>query len=95
MRWYASAAAELNRILTRGGVFIYPACTNGKPNGVLRKVYEAYPMAFLIEAAGGKATDGTQRILDLKTSNLHERTPFAMGTSEEIDLIEKYHSELD
>lgn len=90
-RWYASAAAELNRILTRGGVFIYPACSNGKPNGVLRKVYEAYPMAFLIEAAGGKAIDGHRRILDLTASELHERTPFAMGTSEEIDLIQKYH----
>lgn len=92
-RWYASAAAELNRILTRGGVFIYPACSNGKPNGVLRNVYEAYPMAFLIEAAGGKATNGTQRILDIAATELHQRTPFAMGTSEEIDLIEKYHLE--
>lgn len=94
-RWYASAAAELNRILTRGGVFIYPSCSNGKPNGVLRKVYEAYPMAFLIEAAGGRATDGHTRILDIKSKELHERTPFAMGTSEEIDLIEKYHLEND
>lgn len=93
-RWYASAAAELNRILTRGGVFIYPACSNGKPQGVLRKVYEAYPMAFLIEAAGGKATNGEQRILDLKASDLHERTPYAMGTAEEIDLIKEYHQQL-
>lgn len=93
-RWYASAAAELNRILIRGGVFIYPACSNGKPQGVLRKIYEAYPMAFLVEAAGGKATDGTQRILDLPATELHERTPFAMGSASEIDLIEKYHQDI-
>jgi fructose-1,6-bisphosphatase I len=93
-RWYASAAAELNRILNRGGVFIYPACSNGKPEGVLRKVYEAYPMAHLIEAAGGKATDGITRILDIESKSLHERTPFAMGTAEEIERIQRYHSEL-
>lgn len=90
-RWYASAAAELNRILNRGGVFIYPACSNGKPNGVLRKVYEAYPMAHLIEAAGGKATDGENRILDISSKSLHERTPFMMGNAQEIDLIKEYH----
>lgn len=94
-RWYASAAAELNRILTRGGVFIYPSCSNGKPQGVLRKVYEAYPMAHLVEAAGGKATNGIERILDIKSTDLHERTPFAMGTSEEIDLIKKYHIDMN
>lgn len=93
-RWYASAAAELNRILTRGGVFIYPSCSNGKPNGVLRKVYEAYPMAHLVEAAGGSATNGVERILDIQTNDLHERTPFAMGTTEEIVLIKKYHLEM-
>jgi len=93
-RWYASVAAELNRILNRGGVFIYPACSNGKEKGVLRKVYEAYPMAFLVEAAGGLATDGHKRILDIPTTDLHERTPFAMGTKSEIELFNKYHSEL-
>ncbi len=90
-RWYASAAAELNRILTRGGVFIYPACSNGKPKGVLRKLYEAWPMATLIEAAGGKATNGVERILDIPATELHEKTPFAMGTAEEIDLLASYH----
>jgi fructose-1,6-bisphosphatase I len=75
-------------------VFIYPACSNGKPEGVLRKVYEAYPMAHLIEAAGGKATDGITRILDIESKSLHERTPFAMGTAEEIERIQRYHSEL-
>lgn len=93
-RWYASAAAELNRILNRGGIFIYPACSNGKPQGVLRKLYEAWPMAMLVEAAGGKATDGKQRILDIPANSLHERTPFAMGTTEEIDLLAQYHEEL-
>lgn len=92
-RWYASAAAELNRILNRGGVFLYPACSNGKPNGVLRKVYEAWPMAFLVEAAGGMATDGVNRILDVSASTLHERTPFVMGTPEEVEIISSYHKE--
>jgi fructose-1,6-bisphosphatase I len=94
-RWYASAAAELYRILNRGGVFIYPACSNGKPKGVLRKLYEAWPMAYLVEAAGGKATDGKQRILDITASDLHERTPFAMGTSEELDRLSDYHKEIN
>jgi fructose-1,6-bisphosphatase I len=94
-RWYASAAAELNRILNRGGVFIYPACAPKKPNGVLRLLYEAYPMAFICEAAGGRATDGQKRILDISTTELHQRTPFMMGTKEEIELITKYHQEFN
>jgi fructose-1,6-bisphosphatase len=94
-RWYASAAAELNRILNRGGVFLYPACSNGKPKGVLRKVYEAYPMAHLTEAAGGKASDGHIRILEIPATSLHEKTPFMMGTAEEIDRLEKYHLEMN
>jgi fructose-1,6-bisphosphatase len=93
-RWYASAAAELNRILHRGGIFIYPACSNGKPEGVLRKLYEAWPMAMLVEAAGGKATNGSKRILDITANHLHERTPFAMGSVEEIELLAKYHQEV-
>lgn len=92
-RWYASAAAELNRILIKGGIFIYPSCSNGKPKGVLRKVYEAWPMATLIEAAGGSATDGLNRVLDIPANSLHERTPFAMGSTEEIDLLAKYHAD--
>lgn len=62
---------------------------------MLRKIYEAYPMVFLVEAAGGKATDGEKRILDIATSELHERTPFAMGTTEEIDRLTAYHQELN
>ena len=93
-RWYASAAAELYRILLRGGIFIYPACSNGKPQGVLRKLYEAWPMAMLIEQAGGSATNGDKRILDLKAETLHEKTPFAMGTSEEIEILSRYHHDL-
>ncbi len=92
-RWYASAAAELNRILIKGGVFIYPACSNGKPQGVLRKLYEAWPMAMMIEAAGGKATNGVERILDVPATSLHEKTPFVMGSVEEVDLIKAYHLE--
>ena len=94
-RWYASAAAELNRILHRGGSFLYPACSNGKPQGVLRKVYEAYPMAFLVEAAGGLATDGEKRILDVEATDFHEKTPFAMGSKEEIEILKNYHQSME
>ena len=93
-RWYASAAAELNRILVRGGIFIYPACSNGKPQGVLRKLYEAWPMAYLVEQANGLATDGLSRILDMPAKSLHEKTPFAMGTKEEVEILSKYHKEI-
>ena len=93
-RWYASAAAELYRILLRGGVFMYPSCSNGKPQGVLRKLYEAWPMAMLIEQAGGSATNGVHRILDLPAKTLHEKTPFAMGTTMEIELLTQYHNEM-
>lgn len=92
-RWYASAAAELNRILIRGGVFIYPACSNGKPNGVLRLLYEAWPMAYLVNAAGGKATNGSEDILSLEATDLHQRTPFAMGSAGEIELLMDYHKQ--
>ncbi len=94
-RWYASAAAELNRILIKGGVFIYPACSNGKPQGVLRKLYEAWPMAMLVEAAGGAATNGKERILDLPATSLHEKTPYVMGTAEEVELISRYHKDVN
>lgn len=94
-RWYASAAAELYRILITGGVFIYPACTNGKKNGVIRKVYEAWPLAYICEKAFGKAIDGPNNILDIHSEDLHERTPFAMGSLKEISILQKLHLEID
>lgn len=90
-RWYASAAAELGRILHRGGIFLYPACGPKKPHGVLRKLYEAWPMTFICEQAGGMATDGKSRMLEVSAKSLHERTPFVMGSSEEVSIVQKYH----
>ena len=77
MRWVASLVAETHRILSRGGIFIYPADSRkGYEKGRLRMVYECAPIAFLIEQAGGAATDSFNRILDLEVDELHQRTPF-------------------
>lgn len=86
MRWMGSMVGDVHRILTKGGVFLYPA--DGRPgmeNGKLRLMYEANPMAFLIEQAGGRATNGKSRILDVEPSALHQRVPVVLGSSEEVD----------
>ncbi|WP_040609378.1 class 1 fructose-bisphosphatase [Pseudooceanicola batsensis] len=91
-RWVGSLVAETHRILTRGGTFLYPA--DARPsygNGRLRMVYEVAPMAFLVEQAGGKATDGTRPILSLTAEELHERRPFVFGSAEEVDRIAELH----
>jgi fructose-1,6-bisphosphatase I len=91
MRWLAAAVGELHRILLLGGVFLYPADRRpGYENGRLRLIYEAAPIAFLIEQAGGRATDGTAPILDRLPSGLHEHTPLVFGASEEVALIARY-----
>ncbi len=92
MRWVASLVAETHRILTRGGVFLYPRDTKdpAKP-GRLRLLYEANPVAFLIEQAGGAASTGRERILDVVPSGLHERVPLIFGAAEEVALIDRYH----
>ena len=94
MRWVASMVADVHRILTRGGVFMYPRDTRepDKP-GKLRLMYEANPMAFLVEQAGGAATDGTRRILDIPPSRLHERVAVFLGSREEVDRVSAYHRE--
>lgn len=92
MRWIASLVAEVHRIVTRGGVFLYPS--DGRPGyekGRLRRVYECAPIAFLIEQAGGKATDGCDRILDQRAASLHERTPFVFGSAEKVERVAAYH----
>ena len=92
MRWVASLVAETHRILSRGGIFIYPADSRkGYEKGRLRMVYECAPIAFLIEQAGGAATDSFNRILDLEVSELHERTPFAFGSRNEIARLQAYN----
>lgn len=91
MRWLAAAVGELHRILLLGGCFLYPADRRaGYGNGRLRTIYEAVPIAFLIEQAGGKATDGLSPILDRLPQSLHENTPLIFGAAEEVDTIARY-----
>lgn len=92
MRWVASLVAETHRILCRGGVFLYPGDDRkGYARGRLRMVYECAPIAFLIEQAGGKATDGVDRILSQHVTELHGRTPFVFGSANKVDKIAVYH----
>lgn len=94
MRWVASLVAETHRILTRGGVFLYPRDSKDsvKP-GRLRLLFEANPMAFLIEQAGGLASTGRARMLDVVPRSLHQHVPFIFGAAEEVERIEEYHRE--
>ncbi|MCI4664606.1 MAG: class 1 fructose-bisphosphatase [Neomegalonema sp.] len=92
MRWVASLVAETHRIFSRGGVFLYPADARpGYQKGRLRLIYEAAPIAMLVEQAGGAATDGAERILDLVPSELHQRTPFIFGAAQKVDRVAAYH----
>jgi fructose-1,6-bisphosphatase len=94
MRWIASMVAEVHRILIRGGVFMYPKDTKDlrKP-GRLRLMYEANPIGMLVEQAGGLATTGNQRVLDLVPTDLHQRVPLILGSRNEVERIERYHRE--
>jgi fructose-1,6-bisphosphatase I len=93
MRWVASMVADVHRILSRGGIFMYPWDKRepDKP-GKLRLMYEANPMAFLIEQAGGMAINGTQRILDLQPTKLHERVAVVLGSRNEVQTVLNYQS---
>ncbi|EPX75677.1 class 1 fructose-bisphosphatase [Salipiger mucosus] len=94
MRWLAAAVGELHRILLKGGAFLYPADRReGYREGRLRLAYEAVPIACLIEAAGGRATDGTRRILDLLPDSPHQNVPLVFGAAEEVGIIERHLSE--
>jgi fructose-1,6-bisphosphatase I len=92
MRWVASLVAETLRILTRGGVFMYPKDTKdpSKP-GRLRLMYEANPISFIIEQAGGVSTTGRERIMDVEPTELHQRVPFIFGSKTEVERIVDYH----
>jgi len=94
MRWIASMVADVHRILNRGGIFMYPADARepDKP-GKLRLMYEANPMAFIIEQAGGAATNGKQRILDIQPEKLHERVAVFLGSRSEVERVTSYHLE--
>ncbi|WP_414694076.1 class 1 fructose-bisphosphatase [Paracoccus sp. (in: a-proteobacteria)] len=92
MRWIASLVAETHRILIRGGVFLYPSDgRKGYERGRLRMLYECGPIAFLVEQAGGRATDSCEPILDQHVRALHQRTPFVFGSAEKVARIAAYH----
>jgi fructose-1,6-bisphosphatase len=96
MRWVASMVADVHRILMRGGVYLYP--TDYKlpiKLGRLRLLYEANPISFIVEQAGGKSSTGRMRILEIEPDEIHQRVPVIMGSHLEVSLIEWYHSEFD
>jgi fructose-1,6-bisphosphatase I / sedoheptulose-1,7-bisphosphatase len=94
MRWIASLVAEVHRILMRGGVFMYPKDTRDRSKpGRLRLLYEANPISLLIEQAGGRASTGSQRLLELTPEALHQRVPLILGSRHEVERIERYHAE--
>jgi fructose-1,6-bisphosphatase I len=93
MRWVASMVADVHRIMTRGGIFMYPLDDKMKDKGgKLRLMYEANPMALLVEQAGGAATTGRERILDIQPNQLHQRVPVILGSKNEVERVTAYHS---
>ncbi len=91
-RYIGSMVADLHRNILYGGIFMYPADSR-KPKGKLRLMYECNPMAFIVEAAGGKATNGKQRILEIQPEALHQRTPIFIGSGDDVNLVEKFMAE--
>lgn len=96
MRWIASMVAEVHRILTRGGVFMYP-CDDGNraDGGKLRLMYEANPMAMIVQQAGGRASTGTQSILHVQPTSHHQRVAVILGSKSEVERLELYHRQSD
>jgi len=94
MRWNGSMVGDVHRVLSRGGVFLYPR-DNKLPRkaGRLRLMYEANPMAFLVREAGGQATDGARPLLDIEPAELHQRVPVVLGSAEEVERVARYHAE--
>ena len=94
MRWVASMVADVHRILTRGGIFMYPLDSKTKAQGgKLRLLYEANPMSFIVEQAGGASTTGRERILDIQPHKLHQRVPVILGSKNEVERVTDYHRE--
>ena len=94
MRWVASMVADVHRILTRGGIFMYPMDSKMKAQGgKLRLMYEANPMAMIVEAAGGAASTGRERILEIQPTKLHQRVPVVLGSKNEVERVVRYHLE--
>lgn len=95
-RWIASMVADVHRILMRGGLYMYPRDQKeAHREGRLRLMYEANPMAFLVEQAGGVASTGRGRIMEVEPAGLHQRVPVIIGSSEEVERVERYHAEYD
>ena len=93
MRWVASMVADVHRIMTRGGIFMYPLDSKMQDKGgKLRLMYEANPMAFLVEQAGGASTTGRQRILAIQPDSLHQRVPVILGSKNEVERVTGYHA---
>jgi len=88
-RYIGSMVADVHRNLMKGGIFMYPGTTD-KPGGKLRLLYECNPFAFILEMAGGRATDGKQRILEIMPTELHQRTPFFIGSKDMMDELDTY-----
>ena len=96
MRWVASMVAEVHRILTRGGIFMYPIDSKLKDKGgKLRLMYEGNPMSFIVEQAGGLSSTGRERIMSIIPSGLHQRVPVILGSKNEVDKVISYHKEMD
>jgi fructose-1,6-bisphosphatase I len=90
MRWVASMVADVYRVLSRGGIFMYPRDSKNR-DGRLRLMYEANPMAFIVEQAGGAATEGKTRILDIQPTKLHQRIAVVLGSKNEVERVTSYH----
>jgi len=91
MRWVASMVADVYRVLSRGGIFMYPRDAKNT-EGRLRLMYEANPMAFIVEQAGGAATDGRQRLLEVQPQRLHQRIGVVLGSKNEVERVTRYHA---
>lgn len=95
MRWVGSMVADMHRILTRGGIFLYPVDRKTQAKGgKLRLLYEANPMAFLVEQAGGMGTDGERRLLEIVPERLHQRVGVVLGSKAEVERVAQYHREM-
>jgi fructose-1,6-bisphosphatase I len=96
MRWVAAMVAEIHRIMTRGGIFMYPYDKRDpKKPGKLRLMYEGNPMSFLVEQAGGLALTPYDNIMDIKPSAIHERVSVVMGSANEVTIAAGYHNTID
>jgi fructose-1,6-bisphosphatase I len=90
-RYIGSLVADFHRTMLKGGIFMYPA-NSITPNGKLRLLYEAIPLAYIVENAGGKASNGFQRILEIQPNEIHQRVPLFIGSKENVEMAEKFLS---